>query len=129
MNPYLPDEMEPNFWLSCILIDREAMCEQVRSDNKSIYYKKPGIDSNKSCPTELFQQLMSRNAQCRPIWKPMHMQPIFRMNPFVTVNGLEKGESGVGADIFARGLSLPSDNKMTPEEQDVIIEIIRRCFA
>ena len=139
MNPYLPEIMEPNFWLSCILIDREAMCEQVRSDSRSIFYKKPGRDSGKSCPTELFQQLMSRNAQCRPIWKPMHMQPIFRRNPFVTIEGDLRGRASVFADInnpidvssdiFERGLCLPSDNKMTPAEQDVIIEIIRRCFA
>ena len=136
MNPYLPDVMEPNFWLSCILIDREAMCEQVRSDNKGIYYKDEHTDSGKSCPTELFQQLMSRNAQCRPIWKPMHMQPMFRMHPFVTVHGEVRdayvggnSDKSVSADLFERGLCLPSDNKITPEQQDVIIRIIRRCFA
>lgn len=136
MNPYIENKMEPNFWLSCILIDHEAMCEQVRSDNKGIYYKNEGVDTGKSCPTELFQQLMSRNAQCRPIWKPMHMQPIFRMQPFVTAQGEVRdtyvggmGDASVSADLFERGLCLPSDNKMTPEEQNVIIEIIRRCFA
>lgn len=138
MNPYIEDIMEPNFWLSCILIDKDAMCEQVRSDNKAIFYKKKGRDEGKSCPTELFQQLMSRNAQCRPIWKPMHLQPMYRMNPFVTVEGdgrartnayiSEKDAVDVGADVFARGLCLPSDNKMTVEEQERIIEIIHRCF-
>lgn len=67
----------------------------------------------------------------------MHMQPIYRMNPFVTAEGNGRGRTNayieggcidVGADIFERGLCLPSDNKMKPEEQDRIIEIIRRCF-
>ncbi|HHW94116.1 MAG TPA: aminotransferase class I/II-fold pyridoxal phosphate-dependent enzyme [Clostridiaceae bacterium] len=136
MNPYIEDIMEPNFWLSCILIDEDAMCEQVRSDMKSLFYKKPGT-RHKTCPTEIYQHLMSRNAQCRPIWKPMHMQPIYRSNAFVTIEGNGRGRSNayiagsgvdVGADIFNRGLCLPSDNKMTPEHQDVIIEIIHRCF-
>lgn len=69
--------------------------------------------------------------------KPMHMQPIYRTNPFVTVEGNGRGRSNayikgsgidVGADIFRRGLCLPSDNKMTEEQQDRIIEIIHRCF-
>ena len=136
MNPYISDIMEPNFWLSCLLIDKDAMCEQVRSDKKALYYKKHG--QGKTCPTEIYQQLMSHNAQCRPIWKPMHMQPIYRMNPFVTVQGNGRGRSNayidegniidVGADLFERGLCLPSDNKMTAEQQDRIIKIIHRCF-
>ena len=135
MNPYIEGIMEPNFWLSCLLINKEAMCEQVRSDNKAIYYKK---GRGKTCPTEIYQQLMSHNAQCRPIWKPMHMQPMYRMNPFITIEGNGRGRSNayiedgnaidVGADVFERGLCLPSDNKMTVEEQERIIEIIHRCF-
>lgn len=138
MNPYIEEIMEPNFWLSCLLINRDAMCEQVRSDNKAIYYKKPGCVEGNSCPTEIFAHLMSHNAQCRPIWKPMHMQPMYRMNPFVTIEGdgrgrtnayiSEKNAVDVGADIFERGLCLPSDNKMTIEEQERIIKIIHRCF-
>ena len=138
MNPYDAVNSVPNHWLSCLLINRDAMCEQVRSDNKAIYYKKPGQGKEHSCPTEIFSHLMSHNAQCRPIWKPMHMQPIYRMNGFVTVAGdgrgrtnayiNEGGASDVGADIFDRGLCLPSDNKMTEQEQDRIIEIIHRCF-
>jgi len=135
MNPYIEGIMEPNFWLSCLLVDKDAMCEQVRSDNKALYYKK---GSGKTCPTEIYQQLMSHNAQCRPIWKPMHMQPMYRINPFVTIEGNgrgrsnayieEKGAIDVGADVFERGLCLPSDNKMTVEKQEIIIEIIHRCF-
>ena len=138
MNPYDVVNSTPNYWLSCLLIDHKAMCEQVRSDNKAIYYKKPGQVRGHSCPTEIFAHLMSHNAQCRPIWKPMHMQPMYRMNGFVTVDGdgrgrtnayINEGKAGdVGADVFDRGLCLPSDNKMTVEEQDRIIKIIHRCF-
>ena len=134
MNPYTPD-CEPNFWLSCLLIDESAMCKQVRSDSDAAYVKEPG----KTCPTEILEALAAHNAEGRPIWKPMHMQPIFRMNPFVMADGdgrcrtnayINDGKGGdVGSDLFHRGLCLPSDNKMTPEEQDVIIQIIRNCFA
>lgn len=125
MNPYIEDIMEPNFWLSCILINPEAMCKQLRSEHEGSFYKNENTDKGKTCPTELYQQLMSRNAQCRPIWKPMHMQPVYRKNPFVTA---EENASPVSEDIFERGLCLPSDNKMTPDEQEIIIEIIRACF-
>ncbi len=133
LNPYQPDVMEPNFWLSCLLIDPQAMCRQVRSDNDACYVHEPG----KTCPTEILEKLAAANAEGRPIWKPMHMQPFFRMNPFVTRDGdgrartnayIAGGVEDVGADIFARGLCLPSDNKMTADEQDEIIRIIRKCF-
>lgn len=134
MNPYIEGVMEPNFWLSCMLIDKDAMCKQVRSDSEALYISEHG----KSCPTEILETLASYNAEGRPIWKPMHMQPIFRMNPYVTAQGdgrartnayIKSGEIvDVGEDIFERGLCLPSDNKMTDEEQDMIIEIIKRCF-
>ena len=133
MNPYDEDTMEPNFWLSCLLIDREAMCKQVRSDNQALYISEPG----KSCPTEILEAIEALNAEGRPIWKPMHMQPMYRMNPFVTREGDGRGKTNayiagngidVGADIFERGLCLPSDNKMTVEQQNVIIETVRRCF-
>ena len=134
MNPYDAEHSEPNFWLSCLLIDREAMCKQVRGENQPLYIHENG----KSCPTEILETLAKYNAEGRPIWKPMHMQPIYRMNPFVTENGSGRGQSNayidrgaardVGADLFERGLCLPSDNKMTPEDQDKIIAIIRSCF-
>ena len=133
MNPYDENIMEPNFWLSCLLINEDAMCKQVRSDNEACYVKEKG----KTCPTEILETLAKYNAEGRPIWKPMHMQPLYRMNPFVTVEGNGRGRTNayiagkgidVGADIFARGLCLPSDNKMTVEEQDKIIAIIRSCF-
>lgn len=133
MNPYNPNECEPNFWLSCMIIDKNAMCRQIRSDNDACYIKEKG----RSCPTEILETLAKHNAEGRPLWKPMHMQPIYRMNPFITCEG--NGRAGTnayiagkgadaGADIFERGLCLPSDNKMTPEEQDRIIEVIRSCF-
>jgi dTDP-4-amino-4,6-dideoxygalactose transaminase len=134
MNPYDEKNSEPNFWLSCILIDGDAMCPQVRSENQALYNGEHG----KSCPTEILKILARHNAEGRPIWKPMHMQPIYRMNAFVTREGNGRARTNayiasrardVGMDIFNRGLCLPSDIKMTPEQQDVVIEIVRRCFG
>jgi len=134
MNPYAAEEAEPNFWLSCMLIRPEAMCRQVRGDRDALYVSERG----KSCPTEILETLAKNNAEGRPIWKPMHLQPIYRMNAFVTRNGngrarsnayiQETGFRDVGDDIFNRGLCLPSDNKMTPEQQSGVIELIHRCF-
>lgn len=134
MNPYDEKNSEPNFWLSCMLINKESMCKQVRSDNRTLYKHEKG----KSCPTEILETLAEYNAEGRPIWKPMHMQPIYRNNPFITAKGngraksnayiKESGMIDVGADIFERGLCLPSDNKMTEEQQKIIIRIIRSCF-
>ena len=133
MNPYDEENSEPNFWLSCMIIDEDAMCQQVRGENEPLYISEPG----KSCPTEILETLEKYNAEGRPIWKPMHMQPIYRMNPFITRDGngrartnayIEGGTLDVGMDIFNRGLCLPSDNKMTEEQQDKIIEIIKGCF-
>ena len=99
MNPYLPDTL-PNFWLSCIL-----------------------IDEGKGDPMELMKLLSSHNVESRPIWKPMHLQPVFAGHDFITAGG-----ESVGGDIFRRGLCLPSDIKMTPDEQDYVIGIIRSFF-
>lgn len=140
MNPYDKDSSEPNFWLSCLLIEPEAMCKQVRGEQEALYIPEAG----KTCPTEILETLARYNAEGRPIWKPMHMQPIYRMNGFVTregngraktnayISGGAVGKDGrpldVGMDLFHRGLCLPSDNKMTEEEQKKVIEIIRSCF-
>lgn len=130
LNPYIEGEMEPNFWLSCMLINEDAMCSQERSDCKASYSNMPG----KSCPTEILERLAAINVEGRPIWKPMHMQPIYKNNAYVTANGLYKNnengaiDNSVGTDIFRRGLCLPSDIKMSPEDQDVIIAVIRACF-
>ena len=133
MNPWNREKSIPNFWLSCCIIDEDAMAPMVRSEQDFLYKSEKG----KSCPQEILDALASFNAEGRPIWKPMHMQPIYRTNPFVTVEGNGRGRTNayikgsgidVGADIFRRGLCLPSDNKMTEEQQDRIIEIIHRCF-
>ena len=121
MNPYDPETTEPNFWLSCILLDKEAMCLQDRGDLQSSYRTEPG----KTCPDEIYDTLAKYNAEGRPIWKPMHLQPLYSGHAFV-----KRTEDGpdVGADIFKRGLCLPCDIKMTAEEQDQVIEIVRSCF-
>jgi dTDP-4-amino-4,6-dideoxygalactose transaminase len=134
MNPYDEANSEPNFWLSCMLINKDAMCKQVRGEKDVLYISEPG----KSCPTEILEKIASLNAEGRPIWKPMHAQPIYRMNPFITESGNGRARSNayinegavpdIGMDIFDRGLCLPSDNKMTPEQQDVVISVIRECF-
>ena len=133
MNPYDPQTMEPNFWLSCMIIHEEAMCKQVRSDNDTCYVTEHG----KTCPDEILDTLAKYNVQGRPIWKPMHMQPLYRMHGFVTREGNGRGRSNayipgvgmdVGADIFQRGLCLPSDIKMTEAEQELIIQMVRSCF-
>lgn len=133
MNPYETENAEPNYWLSALLIDEDAMCRQVRGETEALYIAEEG----KSCPTEILEAISSINAEGRPIWKPMHMQPMYRMHEFVTVSGSGRAKTNayiaghaidVGADIFQRGLCLPSDNKMTEEQQDRIIEVIRACF-
>lgn len=141
MNPYDEENSEPNYWLSCMLINPEAMCKQVRGEQEVLYISEPG----KTCPTEILDKLAEYNAEGRPIWKPMHMQPIYRMNGFVTregngraktnayISGGAVGKDGrpldVGMDIFHRGLCLPSDNKMTEEQQKKIIDIVKKCFG
>ena len=141
MNPYDDANSEPNFWLSCMLIDKSAMCRQVRGEQEALYVSEQG----KSCPTEILDAIASINAEGRPIWKPMHMQPIYRMNGFITREGNGRAQTNayiaggavskqdglpidIGMDIFERGLCLPSDNKMTEEQQDRIIKAIRACF-
>lgn len=133
MNPWDKEKSIPNFWLSCCIIDPDAMAPMVRGEQDYLYQHVRG----KSSPQEILDALAAFNAEGRPIWKPMHMQPIYRVNPFVTVEGNGRGRSNayiegggidIGADIFARGLCLPSDNKMTVEEQDRVIEIVHRCF-
>lgn len=132
MNPIVTDT-EPNYWLSAMIIDKEYMCQQLRDDSRALYIAEKG----KTCPTEILEAMASINAEGRPIWKPMHMQPMYRMHEFVTRSGsgraktnayIAGGVADVGADVFDRGLCLPSDNKMTTEQQDVIIEVIKRCF-
>ncbi len=101
MNPY-EDCSVPNFWLSCMLIDEAAM--------------------EKTDPEKIRLALEKENIEARPIWKPMHMQPVYKNNDFITAG------DNVGEDIFARGLCLPSDIKMTAEQQNKVITLIKKCF-
>ncbi len=100
MNPYLPESV-PNFWLSCILLSPDSPVS----------------------PEEIRIALENENIEARPIWKPMHLQPVFEGYDFVTAHGED-----VGADIFARGLCLPSDIKMTVPQQEKVMDILRRLF-
>ncbi|WP_249339134.1 DegT/DnrJ/EryC1/StrS family aminotransferase [Streptococcus suis] len=111
MNPFDSYNSVPNYWLSCLTINPEAMAKQVRSDNDVLYTSEKG----KTTPSEILEALNTINAEGRPIWKPMHSQPIFRMNPFITKNGNGRAQtnayivgnySDVGMDLFERGLCL-----------------------
>lgn len=133
MNPFDANKSQPNFWLSCMLINEDTLAPMVRGEQDYLYK----TESGKSSPHEILDAMAAFNAEGRPIWKPMHMQPIYRNHTFITVEGNGRGRTNayikssgidVGAGIFRRGLCLPSDNKMTEEQQDVIIEIIHRCF-
>ena len=132
MNP-ITEGTTPNYWLSALIIDDDAMCRQVRDDHQALYIPEAG----RSCPTEILEAITSVNAEGRPIWKPMHMQPMYRMHEAIGREGtlrcrtnayIAGGADDVGADIFQRGVCLPSDNKMTKEQQERIIEVIRACF-
>lgn len=140
MNPFDGEKSQPNYWLSCLLIAPEAMSQQVRGETEALYLPEAG----KSCPTEIWETLLQYNVEGRPLWKPMHMQAYYRMNSFITRDGECRAKTNaygtddrlgrdgmpmdVSMDLFQRGLCLPSDNKMTADQQDQIIEIIRHCF-
>ncbi len=100
MNPYLPDS-QPNHWLSCLFLHKEATVD----------------------PITILETLQKQQIETRPIWKPMHLQPVFAACDFVKVH-----DKAVSEDVFARGLCLPSDIKMTAEEQQIVIDAIRACF-
>lgn len=103
MNPMNP-KGEANNWLSCITIDKDC-----------------GVT-----PNQIMDALEAENMESRPIWKPMHLQPVFEKYDFVSV---KPGAISVGEDIFNRGLCLPSDIKNTPEDMEAILSIVRRCFG
>lgn len=132
MNPIV-EGCEPNYWLSAFTVAPEYMCKQVRGECDVLYIPEKG----KTCPTEILEAISSINAEGRPIWKPMHMQPMYRMNECIGRNGTMRartnayiagGGTDVGADIFQRGVCLPSDNKMSLEQIERIIEAIKACF-
>ncbi len=102
LNPFI-EGSEPNYWLTCMTIE----------------------EGSKVSPFDVMDALAEDNIETRPIWKPMHMQPVYKDNGFVQV---EEGIS-VSEDIFNRGLCLPSDIKNTDEDMDRIISIVRKCFG
>ena len=133
MNPIV-EGTTPNYWLSALIIDADAMCPHLRGEREALYRGEAG----KSCPTEILEVLARYNAEGRPIWKPMHMQPMYRMHECIgregsircKTNAYIAGEAeDVGADIFQRGVCLPSDNKLTAEQVDGVIALIHSCFA
>ena len=73
---------------------------------------------------QIMEALLQENIESRPIWKPMHLQPVFQHNDFITIDAY----TDIGEDIFSRGLCLPSDVKITGEEQDTVIDIIHLCL-
>jgi dTDP-4-amino-4,6-dideoxygalactose transaminase len=100
MNPYT-DDARPNHWLSCVILDEDCTVT----------------------PGDVIAALGQENIESRYIWKPMHMQPVFADCDFIQV-----ADRSVGEEVFARGLCLPSDIKMTEEEQDYVISVIRGLF-
>lgn len=104
MNPYDESCMEPNYWLSCITIDADSPVK----------------------PLDIMVLLEKENIESRPIWKPMHLQPVFADCDYFS--HYEDGSS-VSEDVFNRGVCLPSDIKNTPEEMAKIIEMIKGLFA
>lgn len=100
MNPYL-NYSQPNFWLSCILLDEDCAVTIQQINDK----------------------LESANVESRMLWKPMHLQPFYSDCDFISVC-----DEPVNEDLFSRGLCLPSDIKMTKEEQDYVIEVVKSCF-
>ena len=117
LNPHV-DNSEPIYWLSCLIIDKNAMCSHTRTETEYSYIHEQG----KTCPDEIRDILNNHNVETRPIWKPMHLQPIYSKNDYIYV------DSDISKDIFDRGICLPSDIKMTIEEQNKVIEIIKSCF-
>ena len=98
MNP-IPEFARPNFWLSCITVETDDVS-----------------------PETLRLALEAENIEARPLWKPMHLQPVFSQYDFVS------GGDPVSEDLFARGLCLPSDVKMTQEQQNRVMAVLRTCF-
>ncbi len=103
MNP-LNEDGDANCWLSCLLIKEGCLVT----------------------PDKIMDALAEENIETRPIWKPMHLQPVFADYDFITGN---ESNLSVAEDIFKRGLCLPSDIKNTQEDMELIISIVRKCFG
>lgn len=98
----ISDMGNPNYWLTCITIKT----------------------SSKVLPNDIIDALEKENIESRPVWKPMHIQPIFEKYEFFTQ--CDKGS--VSEDLFNRGVCLPSDTKITDEELNMVISIIVELF-
>ncbi|MGL4992024.1 MAG: DegT/DnrJ/EryC1/StrS family aminotransferase [Sarcina sp.] len=107
--PKINDFGEPNYWLSTMMIDENSRVN----------------------PVDIIQALEQENIEARHIWKPMHIQPYFENYEFFNHNGesQNKNETSVSEVIFKRGLCLPSDTKMTVQEQKEVITIVRSLFG
>ena len=108
MNP-LNQDGDDNCWLSCMTIAQGACTSR----------------GEKITPDMIMDALEKENVESRPIWKPLHLQPVFAEYDFITA---KEGEDSVAEDIFDRGLCLPSDIKNTPEDMELIIKTVRGCF-
>ena len=130
MNPAEYAQGVSNCWMSCLLLDEDVMCENIRSEREYLYRHEKG----KTCPDEILDALRFFHAEGRPLWKPMHMQDLYKNHRFVMADGegMDRryglADPSAGADLFRRGLCLPSDIKMTREQQEQIIKIIRCCL-
>ncbi len=102
MNP-IPEHCEPNYWLSCLTIDRDSKVK----------------------PTDIFVALEKENIESRPIWKPMHLQPIYSGCDFIK---FDENTVAISEDIFNCGVCLPSDIKNTDEDMQRIIRIVKSLF-
>lgn len=99
----IPKNTMPNHWLSVMTIDKDSKVK----------------------PLNIMETLEKENIDSRPVWKPMHLQPVFKEYDFITA---KNDGTSVSEDLFNRGVCLPSDTKMTEEEQERVIDIIKKCF-
>ena len=97
----VPKDSKPNFWLSVLTLK----------------------ENSKVKPIDIMEALEKENIETRPVWKPMHMQPVFKDYDFIKVEG-----EPVSTELFENGLCLPSDTKMSDVEQSRVIEIIKNLW-
>ena len=97
----IPENTKPNHWLSVITLKEDSKVK----------------------PLDIMEALDKQNIESRPVWKPMHMQPVFEKYDFIKVDN-----KPISEDLFERGVCLPSDTKMTKEEQEVVINTIKKLF-
>lgn len=135
MNPYVAEESDPNYWLSCMKIDPNSLCEMTISEWSYTYKNVHG----RTCPMEILEALEAFFSEGRQIWKPLHLQPMYRNYEFISVDSKRQMGGGFfsqileysdeSMDLFRHGICLPSDIKMTEEEQEQVIEIIYACYS